>query len=138
MKQTKSNKQVYAENRELYFDKVISLYSHGMTMREIALKFPIGKSTVQRWINEYIAKECDKLPDDIEIPRTPASVAKTIKAMQSHITKLETELSMYRENGLSVKSQSQHNAEITDTLTRISGALQELYVLVNTTIDRIK
>ncbi len=138
MKQTKSNKQVYAENRELYFDKVISLYSHGMTMRKIALKFPIGKSTVQRWINEYIAKECDELPDDIEIPRTPASVAKTIRAMQTRITKLETELNMYRKNGVSVKSQSQHNAELADTLTRISGALQELCELLNTTINRIK
>jgi len=138
MQQNKSNKQIYAENRELYFDKVISSYSHGMTVREIANKFPISKSTVQRWVNDYTANECDELPENIELPRTPASVAKTIRAMQSRITRLETELEMYRNAEIHVEEGCQQNVDIKNQLVKIRTAMRELCELVSLTIENIK
>jgi len=87
-----SQKASYAENRRLYYDKVISSYTQGMTIREIASIVPISKSSVQRWIDEYLENECETLPDDVTIPRTPSSVAKTIRVMNDRIHKLEEQL----------------------------------------------
>ncbi len=87
-----SQKASYAENRRLYYDKVISSYTQGRTIREIASIVPNSKSSVQRWIDEYLEKECETLPDDVVIPRTPSSVAKMVKAMNVRIQVLEEQL----------------------------------------------
>lgn len=86
-----SQREAYAEKRRLYFDKVYSLYTRGMTIREIAKEVPICKSTVQRWIDERIKHEGEDLPSDVIIPRTPGTVAKMIKAMNLRIAALEKE-----------------------------------------------
>lgn len=88
----KNQKISYAENRRLYFNKVIELYSQGMSAYEVANKVPISRSTVQRWIDEYINREDMSLPEDISIPRTPGSVAKTIQTMNATIRELKQRL----------------------------------------------
>jgi len=89
---SKSQKVSYAENRRLYFDKVIELYSQGMSACEVANRVPISRSTVQRWIDEYINRDGVLLPEDMAIPRTPGSVAKTIQAMNVTIRELKQRL----------------------------------------------
>ena len=46
-----SQKQLYAQNKERYYDEVVDLYAHGKTAREIAQIVPISKSTIQRWVD---------------------------------------------------------------------------------------
>ncbi len=86
-----SQREAYAEKRRLYYDKVYSLYTQGMTIREIAKEVPICKSTVQRWLDERIKNEGEDLPSGVIIPRTPGAVAKMIKAMNARISELEHE-----------------------------------------------
>ena len=82
----------YFEKRAKYYDEVIALYSHGLTAKEITKNIPVGKSTVYRWVEEHLAKNNENKEVDIVIPRTPASVAKTIKAMNAKITELTCQL----------------------------------------------
>lgn len=86
-----SQREAYAEKRRLYYDKVYALYTQGMTVREIAKEVPICKSTVQRWVDERIKDEGENLPPGVIIPRTPGTVAKMIKAMNTRIAALENE-----------------------------------------------
>lgn len=79
-----------SEKRDSYFDVVIRKYSEGMTAKEISELVPVSKSTVYRWIDENFGKE--PLPEGVEVPRTPASMAKTIQAMQTRIAELERSL----------------------------------------------
>ncbi len=87
-----SQRESYYENREKYYDFVISSYQHGMTVREIAQQIPLSKSTVQRWTQAHLDKDCPEPPADINVPRTVGAVAKQIKAMSARITELETML----------------------------------------------
>ncbi|WP_289692825.1 helix-turn-helix domain-containing protein [uncultured Duncaniella sp.] len=87
-----SQKQLYAQNKERYYDEVIDLYSHGKTAREIAQIVPISKSTIQRWVDASVEQSEKELPDGVIIPRTPKAVAKMILAMTDRIAQLEREL----------------------------------------------
>lgn len=82
------------DKRQKYFDFVIKKYSEGMTAKEIEKIVPVSDSTIYRWVEEYLGKESKKDVDDEVIPRTPASVAKTIRAMRKHIAELECSLEM--------------------------------------------
>ncbi len=84
----------YVEKRAKYFDAVIEMYGRGMTAKEIVKTIPVGKSTVYRWVEEHLAKCEEENKVDIVIPRTPASVAKTIKAMNNQITELTCRLEL--------------------------------------------
>lgn len=87
-----SQKQSYAEKRRLYYEEVISQYTQGKTISEISMVVPLSRSTVHRWVGEYVELKSEELPDDVVIPRTPASVAKTIQAMAGRIRELENNL----------------------------------------------
>ncbi len=87
-----SQRQSYIQNRTLYFEKVLDLYVHGKTAREIARLVPISKSTIQRWVEEGLGKDNQELPEGVAIPRTPKAVAKMIKSMSERITTLERAL----------------------------------------------
>lgn len=85
----KSQRELYHEKREKYYNFVIESYQQGMTVREIAKLVPLSKSTVQRWADEYLKNDCSELPVDIPIPRTVGAVSKQLKAMNARITELE-------------------------------------------------
>lgn len=87
-----SQKQIYAQNKERYYNEVLDLYAHGKTAREIAQIVPISKSTIQRWVDASVDKAEKELPDGVVIPRTPKAVAKMILAMTDRIAQLEREL----------------------------------------------
>lgn len=89
-----SQREAYAQNRELYYKRALDLYAHGKTVREIALVIPVSKSTIQRWIDENVSKEDRELPKGIVIPRTPKAVAKMIISMNERISRLEAELEL--------------------------------------------
>lgn len=82
----------YTDQREKYFDIVIAKYSEGMTAREIAKTIPVSKSTIYRWVEEHFGLEEKTVPSNMVIPRTPASVAKTINAMAHRISDLEKQV----------------------------------------------
>lgn len=84
----------YSEKRAKYYDEVIDKYSSGMTAKEITRTIPVGKSTVYRWVQEHLAISEEGQEIDIVIPRTPASVAKTIKAMSARIAELTCRLKL--------------------------------------------
>ena len=88
-KNTKSQRELYHEKREKYYAFVIKSYQQGMAAREIAKLVPVSKSTVQRWADEHLKKDCAELPSEMIIPRTAGAVAKQIKAMNTKITELE-------------------------------------------------
>lgn len=89
-KNGKSQRELYHEKREKYYGFVVESYQHGMTVREIAKLVPISKSTVQRWVDELLKKDCPELPEDTIIPRTAGAVSKQIKAMSARIAELES------------------------------------------------
>lgn len=84
----------YFDMRERYFNDVIKYYSEGMTGAQIAKVVPVSDSTIYRWIEEHIKKIGEVHSPGLEIPRTPRSVAKTIRAMHSRITELECRLEL--------------------------------------------
>lgn len=88
-KRGKSQRELYHEKREKYYDFVIKSYQQGMTIREIAKFVPLSKSTVQRWADEHLKKDCSELPGEMPVPRTVGAVSKQLKAMNSRITELE-------------------------------------------------
>lgn len=67
----KSQRIIYAENREKYFDEVVSLFAQGKTAREISQMLPIGKSTVYRWVNEYDARKGNITTDLLLVRQSP-------------------------------------------------------------------
>ena len=79
----------YYDKRQKYFDLVIKKYSEGMTAKEIEKIVPVSDSTIYRWVEEYLGKEPKRIADGEVIPRTPSSVAKTIRSMRARITELE-------------------------------------------------
>ncbi len=91
-KNGKSQRELYHEKREKYYDFVVGSYQQGMTVREIAKHVPISKSTVQRWVDEHLKKDCPDLPEGTIIPRTAGAVSKQIKAMNARIAELESQL----------------------------------------------
>lgn len=80
----KSNRMIYAENREKYYDKVISMFESGMIAKEIVKVVPIGKSTVYRWYDEYVAAN-----KGAGARKSPKEAADTIKQLRSRIEQLE-------------------------------------------------
>lgn len=82
----------YTDQRKKYYDIVIAKYSEGMTAKEISKSIPVSKSTIYRWAEEYFGLEEKEIPEEMVIPRTPASVAKTIKAMAIRISELEKQV----------------------------------------------
>lgn len=91
-KNGKSQRELYHEKREKYYDFVVRSYQQGMTVREIAKLVPISKSTVQRWVDEHLKRDCPELPEGTIIPRTAGAVSKQIKAMNARIAELESQL----------------------------------------------
>lgn len=87
-----SQKQIYTQNKERYYERVLDLYAHGKTAREIAKIVPISKSTIQRWVDSRIDRDEKELPEGVIIPRTPKAVAKMILSMSERIARLEQEL----------------------------------------------
>ncbi|GEM_PF-6483865 len=81
----KSNRTIYSENREKYYDQVISMFESGMIAKEIVKVVPIGKSTVYRWYDEYISQN-----KNANIRKSPKEAAKTIRQLKSRISQLET------------------------------------------------
>lgn len=84
----------YYDKRQKYFNLVIKKYSEGMTAKEIEKIVPVSDSTIYRWVEEHLGKESKRTADGEVIPRTPASVAKTIRSMRARITELECRLEM--------------------------------------------
>lgn len=80
----KSNRMIYAENREKYYNEVISMFESGMIAKEIVKVVPIGKSTVYRWYDEYVAAN-----KDANARKSPKKAAETIKQLKSRIKQLE-------------------------------------------------
>ena len=110
-KRGKSQRELYHEKREKYYDFVIKSYQQGMTVREIATLVPLSKSTVQRWADEHLSKDCDELPAEMPIPRTVSAVSKQLRAMNARITELECRLEA-------------QNKQV-DALKRIIGILKD-------------
>lgn len=111
----------YAEKRAKYYDQVIAKYSSGMTAKEIIKTIPVGKSTVYRWVEEHLAKSEGKQEIDIVIPRTPASVAKTIKAMNAKVKELTLRLELAEKRN----EQSEH------IISLINEMLGQIIALIN-------
>lgn len=82
----------YFDTKAKYYNTVIQLYSEGKSGREIAKAVPVSDSTIYRWVSEHLEKCNGKSTDNIAIPRTPVSVAKTIRAMHARIVELECRL----------------------------------------------
>lgn len=80
----KSNRTIYAENRARYYDNVISMFESGMIAKDIVKVVPIGKSTVYRWYDEYVAAN-----KDANVRKSPKEAAGTIKGLRSRIKQLE-------------------------------------------------
>ena len=80
----KSNRMIYAENREKYFEQVIAMFESGMVAKEIIKVVPVGKSTVYRWYDEYIATN-----KDASIRKSPKEAAEVIRQLRSRVAQLE-------------------------------------------------
>lgn len=85
----KSNRTIYAENREKYYNEVISMFERGMVAKEIVKVVPIGKSTVYRWYDEYVAAN-----KDANVRKSPKEAAETIKQLRARIEQLEALISV--------------------------------------------
>lgn len=85
----KSNRTIYAENREKYYNEVISMFESGMIAKEIIKVVPIGKSTVYRWYDEYVAAN-----KDANVRKSPKEAAETIKQLRTRIEQLEALISV--------------------------------------------
>lgn len=85
----KSNRTIYAENREKYYNEVIAMFESGMIAREIVKVVPIGKSTVYRWYDEYVSAN-----KDANVRKSPKEAAETIKQLKSRIEQLEAIVSV--------------------------------------------
>lgn len=85
----KSQRIIYAENREKYFDEVVSLFAQGKTAREISQMLPIGKSTVHRWVNEYNARKGNITTDLLLVRQSPQTAVRQLIAMEQRIAELE-------------------------------------------------
>lgn len=85
----KSNRTIYAENRERYYNEVISMFESGMIAKDIIKVVPIGKSTVYRWYDEYVAAN-----KDANVRKSPKEAAETIKQLKSRIEQLEALISV--------------------------------------------
>lgn len=85
----KSNRTIYAENREKYYDEVISMFESGMIAKEIVKVVPIGKSTVYRWYDEYVAAN-----KDANVRKSPKEAAETIRQLRMRVEQLEALISV--------------------------------------------
>ena len=85
----KSNRTIYAENREKYYDEVISMFESGMIAKEIVKVVPIGKSTVYRWYDEYVAAN-----KDANVRKSPKEAAETIRMLRMRVEQLEALISV--------------------------------------------
>lgn len=85
----KSNRTIYAENREKYYNEVISMFESGMVAKEIVKVVPIGKSTVYRWYDEYVAAN-----KDANVRKSPKEAAETIRQLRIRVERLEALISV--------------------------------------------
>lgn len=85
----KSNRTIYAENREKYYNEVISMFESGMVAKEIVKIVPIGKSTVYRWYDEYVAAN-----KDANVRKSPKEAAETIRQLRIRVEQLEALISV--------------------------------------------
>lgn len=85
----KSNRTIYAENREKYYNEVISMFESGMVAKEIVKVVPIGKSTVYRWYDEYVAAN-----KDANVRKSPKEAAETIRQLRMRVEQLEALISV--------------------------------------------
>lgn len=85
----KSNRTIYAENREKYYNEVISMFESGMVAKEIVKVVPIGKSTVYRWYDEYVAAN-----KDANVRKSPKEAAETIRQLRIRVEQLEALISV--------------------------------------------
>lgn len=85
----KSNRTIYAENREKYYNEVISMFESGMIAKEIIKVVPIGKSTVYRWYDEYVAAN-----KDANVRKSPKEAAETIRQLRMRVEQLEALISV--------------------------------------------
>lgn len=129
--ETKSNRITYAENKTKYYDKVVSMFECGMTAKEITKKVPIGKSTVYRWYEEYIAENKDAC-----IRKSPKEAAAAINQLRSRLKRLEAlcpvgDDYVLIERGYLVELKNDINsvasdfAKITNTLSMLSLKLSD-------------
>ena len=85
----KSNRTIYAENREKYYNEVISMFESGMVAKEIVKVVPIGKSTAYRWYDEYVAAN-----KDANVRKSPKEAAETIRQLRMRVEQLEALISV--------------------------------------------
>lgn len=85
----KSNRTIYAENKEKYYNEVISMFESGMVAKEIVKVVPIGKSTVYRWYDEYVAAN-----KDANVRKSPKEAAETIRQLRIRVEQLEALISV--------------------------------------------
>lgn len=91
----KSQRVSYAENREKYFDTVVSLFSQGMTAKEITKVVPIGKSTVHRWVDEYNNRQKGDESNVFSVRKSPQSAVRMLTGMRQRIAELEAQIESY-------------------------------------------
>ena len=91
----KSQRVSYAENREKYFDTVVSLFSQGMSAKEIASIVPIGKSTVHRWVDEYNNRHKTDATDLFNVRKSPQTAVRMLTGMKQRIAELEAQIESY-------------------------------------------
>ena len=65
------------------------MFESGMIAKEIVKVVPIGKSTVYRWYDEYVAAN-----KDANVRKSPKEAAETIKQLKSRIEQLEALISV--------------------------------------------
>lgn len=111
----------YTDQREKYFDIVITKYSEGMTAREIARTIPVSKSTIYRWVEEHFGLGEKTVPSNMVIPRTPASVAKTINAMVQRISELERQV-----DSLKTSKRSQVDENLSESLKMYEAVVKSI------------
>ena len=86
------------EKRTKYYDEVIRLYTQeGMGRSKIAKIFPIGKSTISRWVSNFAFETEAKKVTMKENPQEPVTPQENqqqtdVKALQDEIARLKKEL----------------------------------------------
>ena len=85
----KSQRELYHEKREKYYDFVVKSYVEGKTAREIAKLVPVGKSTVQRWAAEYMKTENAGMDGYVSVPKTVGAIARRLRGDKAEIAELK-------------------------------------------------
>lgn len=122
----KSNKEGYRENRNAYHDRVVKMFSEGMTAKEILKEIPaIGRSTIYRWYDDYCKEHSEAIAR-----KSPKAAVQTIASLRDRISQLESEIEKYK----NADSRKQH---ILDSLGKIDKKVCELHDSIQTITNEL-